>query len=193
MIKHTMLSSVGSALAGLLLATCGVAVGQAPVPAAPVTTPATENAPAAGAAGLDSLSWLAGCWLGAVNGREFREQWMPLRGDLMLGIGQTVFKGKTQNFEYLRLEPRADGVYYVALPGDQREAAFRLVSTTVDDLDTIFTFANAGHDFPQRIIYRRGTKGWLYATIEGKQKGEDQRVIYPMQRIDCGSGDLIRE
>ena len=57
----------------------------------------------------------------------------------------------------------------------------------------IFTFANPEHDFPQRIIYRRATEGWLYATIEGKYNGKDQQVIYPYRRIDCESGEFIRE
>ena len=64
---------------------------------------------------LDSLSWLDGCWRGTVNQHEFREQWLPLRGSLMLGIGSRVFQGKTQSYEYLRLETRPDGVYYVAI------------------------------------------------------------------------------
>ena len=84
-------------------------------------------------------------------------------------------------------------MYYVAIPSDQQQTAFRLDGTTTDDKDTIFTFANPQHDFPQRITYRRGTEGWLYATIEGKLKGEDRKVIYPMRRIDCASGELIQK
>ena len=46
---------------------------------------------------------------------------------------------------------------------------------------------------PQRIVYRRGSEGWLYATIDGKVKGEDRQVIYPMRRIDCETGEFIRK
>ena len=34
---------------------------------------------------------------------------------------------------------------------------------------------------------------WLYATIEGKLKGEERKVVYPMRRVDCESGEFIRQ
>lgn len=160
-------------------------------PQAQTATPAAAVAPVADGATIGAMAWLSGCWTGIVNQRAFREQWSPLQGGMMLGTGHTVHQGKTQSYEQLRLEARPDGVYYVALPSGQKEAAFKLVSTTTDDRDLIFTFANPEHDFPQRIIYRQGTEGWLYATIEGKMKGEDRKVIYPMRRVGCESGELI--
>ena len=155
------------------------------------TAPATTDTPAP-AATLDALSWLQGCWTGTVNQREFREQWSPARGGMMMGLGHTVVQGKTQSYEYLRIEARPDGVYYVATPSEQRPAAFKLASVAQDDKDTVFTFANPDHDFPQRILYRRGTEGWLYATIEGKLAGEDRKVIYPMRRVSCDTGEQLR-
>lgn len=181
-----------NAIAVLSFLLCAAAQGQSTAPVAPAPPPAAASA-AGEPTGLASLAWLEGCWSGVVNKRDFREQWTPLRGGLMLGLGHTVMEDRTQNFEYLRLESRPDGVYYVAIPSGQRETAFRLVSTTTDDKDTIFTFANPQHDFPQQIVYRRGSAGWLYATIEGKLKGEDRKVIYPMQRIDCATGELIKK
>lgn len=160
-------------------------------------TPATPAPPAVkapvDASAITALGWLGGCWSGAVNQREFREQWMPLRGGMLVGTGHTVMQGRTQSYEYLRMEARGDGVYYVATPSGQKEAAFKLASIAEDDKDTLFVFTNPEHDFPQRIIYRRGTEGWLYATIEGKLKGEDRQVIYPLRRVDCESGDFIRQ
>ena len=166
---------------------------------APASTPAPAAAPAPAqtmpvdATAIASLSWLEGCWMGTVNQREFREHWSPLRGGMLVGVGHTVNQGKTQSYEYLRLEARGDGVYYVATPSGQREAAFKLASIATDDKDSIFVFGNPANDFPQRIIYRRGSEGWLYATIEGKLKGEDRQVIYPMRRVDCESGEFIRK
>lgn len=158
-----------------------------PVPAVVVPPAAAPEGP------LAEFAWLAGCWRGNVNQREFREHWMPLRGNLMLGTGHTVAGGRTQDFEYIRLEPRADGVHYVASPTGQKETSFRLAERTADGADPIWTFANAEHDFPQRIVYRRGTDGWLYIHVEGKLKGEERRVIYPLRRVDCESGELIRQ
>jgi hypothetical protein len=171
----------------LALAAAGTAVAQG----TPAVTEAAAPPMAAPEGPLAEFAWLAGCWRGTVNQREFREHWMPLRGNLMLGTGHTVAGGRTQDFEYLRLEPRAEGVHYVAAPAGQKETAFRLAERATDGPDTIYTFANPAHDFPQRIVYRRGGEGWLYVHVEGKLKGEERRVIYPLRRIDCESGGFI--
>ena len=143
-----------------------------PTPAQPAVPPAAESAKAiAPPPELTSLAWLDGCWRGEVAQYEFREHWLPLRGGLMVGAGHIVFQGKTQDYGYLRLETRPDGVYYVSISSVRKEAAFRLASATVDDKDTIFTFTSPGDEFPQRIVYRRGAEGWLYASVEGKVKG----------------------
>lgn len=177
--------------AGLLA--CTLAQAQ-PVPA-PVAAPAVvrSTAPAAELLKIDNLAWLEGCWNGNVNQRDFREQWSPLRGTMLLGAGSTVYQGKTQSYEYLRIESRPDGIFYVALPSGQRETAFKLIAIDTDDKDTIFVFTNPENDFPQRISYRRGTEGWLYATIDGKVKGEDKQVIFPMRHVGCESGEFIRK
>jgi Domain of unknown function (DUF6265) len=178
----------------LLLASGGAVRAQSSAPPpAPAVTPSTAQTLPVDATAITSLSWLEGCWQGTVNQRDFREQWSPLRGGMLVGVGHTVTQGKTQSYEHLRLEARGDGVYYVATPSGQREAAFKLASIAADDKDALFIFSNPEHDFPQRIIYRRGSEGWLYATIEGKLKGEDRQVIYPMRRVDCESGEFIRK
>jgi Domain of unknown function (DUF6265) len=161
-------------------------LAQAPAPAEPakVAAPPLE---------LASLAWLDGCWRGEVAQYEFREHWLPLRGGLMVGAGHVVFQGKTQDYGYLRLETRPDGVYYVAISSGKKEDLFKLTAATIDDKDTVFTFTNPVDEYPQRILYRRGLEGWLYATVEGKVKGEDRKVIYPMRRVDCQSGELIRK
>ena len=142
---------------------------------------------------LTALAWLAGCWRGNVNQREFREHWLPLRGELLVGAGHTVAGGKTQDYEFLRIEARADGLFYVAAPRNQKETAFKLAGRTSDGPDEIFTFANPAHDFPQAIVYRRGSEGWLYVHVEGKLGGEERRIIYPFRRVDCESGELLRQ
>ena len=153
---------------------------------------AAERPPGVSDAGpLASLAWLEGCWQGTVNQREFREQWLPLRGGMLIGAGQQVLRGRLQDYEFLRLDARVDGVYFTQFSGDRKEMSFRLAGTTTDDKDTIFTFANTADAFPARLVYRRGTDGWLYETIEGTLDGSDRKVIYPLRRIDCESGELI--
>jgi hypothetical protein len=174
-----------------------VGLAQVPTPPAPpAVAPTAPGKPADQTGGgpatgpLAPLAWMHGCWEGNVNQHAFREEWLPLVGDMMVGVSQTTLRGKTVDFEYLRLEPRPDGVFYLAAPSGKDEAAFRLVSQTTVDGAEVFTFANAarGVEYPQRIIYRRGSEGWLYATVEGKVKGVDKQVVFPMRRVDCQTG-----
>ena len=184
-----------ASLAGMLgapaFAQAPAAPPSAPAGAAAVDTPADKRVDTAATGPLAPLAWVHGCWEGKVNQRDFREEWLPLAGDVMIGVSQTTLRGKTVDFEYLRLEPRPEGVFYIAAPGGKNEAAFRLAAqTTADGGDEVFTFVNSatGVDYPQRIIYRRATEGWLYATVEGKVKGVDKQVIFPMRRVDCQTG-----
>ena len=197
----TMLSH-RSTLALRTLAACGAGAlalllgGCATPPAASSALPAdqakkSEAAEAAPTGPIAPFAWLAGCWQGNVNQRDFREQWLPLRGDMLVGAGQQVSEGKMQDYEYLRIEPRVNGIFFTQFSGDRKETSFRLASTTTEDKDTIFTFTNTAPGFPARLIYRRGADGWLYETIEGPLNGVEKRVIYPMRRVSCETGELI--
>ncbi len=133
------------------------------------------------------MAWLDGCWAGTVNQRNFREQWSPVRGNMMLGARLHDHQGNAAELEFLRIEPRADGVLLRRIAvGGKGGAAFQLgCIDATDEADTIFTFSNPRTTFPQEILYRRASDGWLYATIQGKLKGEERKVIFPMRRIDC--------
>ena len=169
------------------------APGTAPVPQSTAPAEAATSAAAREPSGpLAPLAWLEGCWQGNVNQREFREQWLPLRGSLLIGAGQSVLHGKMQDYQYMRVEPKSDGVYFAQFSGDRKETSFRLAGTQTADKDTIFTFVNTAADaFPARLIYRRGSEGWLYETIEGTLNGSERKVIYPLRRVDCETGEFI--
>ena len=187
---RTFSGIVGASIAFALAA--GTAFAQ-PSPS-PEAKPAPVKAPDGDA--LAALAWLEGCWRGSVGQQEFREQWMPLRGKLLLGVSQMVAQDRTQGYEYLRVEPRADGVYYVAVPSGKQEMALRLAEHTLDSAGgrnhEVFEFVNTGLDFPQKITYRRASDGWLYATVEGKVGGAERKDTYPMRRVGCESGEFIR-
>ena len=186
-----------SVLTAALLAGALVGPASAQAPATPPAVPpggAASDKPADKPPGpLAALAWMRGCWEGKVNQRDFREEWLPPAGDMMVGVSQTTLRDKTIDFEYLRLESRPEGVFYVAAPSGKNEAAFRLAGQTTSGGDEVFTFVNAtpGAEYPQRIIYRHATEGWLYATVEGKIKGVDKQVIFPMRRVDCQTGAVV--
>ncbi|HZQ60478.1 MAG TPA: DUF6265 family protein [Casimicrobiaceae bacterium] len=175
----------------LLFAAADVAIAQ---PAPATESPATPAAPAApGVPDIQSMKWLEGCWQGSVNNRTFREVWLPLRGAMMVGVSQTVMGDKTLDYEYLRIEPRGEGTFYVVSPPGKPERAFKLTDELVDKEDDAhtFVFVDPAGEFPRRIGYRRATQGWLYTEVEGKVGGADRKVIYPMRRIDCETGEIV--
>ena len=66
---------------------------------------------------LTDISWIAGDWQTAPGGRaQIEEHWTAVGGGSMMGVSRTVAGDKTVEFEYLRIEQRADGIYYVAHP-----------------------------------------------------------------------------
>ena len=112
---------------------------------------------------------------------SFREQWMPLRGNILLGIGSTVFQDKRRATSTCasRRAPTASSTSRCR-PG-QKEAAFKLVvdRTTDDKDDDLHVRQSASTTSRSGSSIAAAREGWLYATIEGKYKGEDRQVIYP--------------
>ncbi len=158
--------------------------------AAAAQTAAPPSAAPKGQDALASLAWLEGCWKGAVTHREFTETWGAASGGTMRGTSRMVVDGVSQGDDALRLETRADALYYVVTPAGRSEEAFRFVGRSVDTLegrsDEIFTFENPAQPFPQRISYRHTAGGALYAEVSGKVNGADRTVIYPMRKAECG-------
>jgi hypothetical protein len=131
---------------------------------------------------LASLAWLAGCWAAENGEAGSGEQWMPLAGGTLLGMGRTVRDGRTTEHEFLQIRLNAEGKpVYIALPSGQREATFIATSLSADAV----TFENPQHDFPQRIMYRSLPGGRLAARIEGLRGGVLRGVDFPMKRVAC--------
>ena len=121
---------------------------------------------------LADISWIAGDWQTAPGGRaQIEEHWTQVAGASMMGMSRTVAGEKTVEFEYLRIEQRADGVYYVAHPkGRCPGTDFKLTRASATEA----VFENPQHDFPKRIIYRKGTDDSLTASIDA---GEGSKAM----------------
>ena len=120
---------------------------------------------------LSDISWIAGDWQTAPGGRrQIEEHWTAVAGGSMMGMSRTVAGDKTVEFEYLRIEQRADGIYYVAHPKARCPGTdFKLTRASATEA----VFENPQHDFPKRIIYRKTDDG-LTATIDA---GEGSKAI----------------
>jgi hypothetical protein len=125
---------------------------------------------------LADLTWISGDWQTAPGGRaQIEEHWTLAAGASMMGMGRTVAGDKTVEFEYLRIEQRADGIYYVAHPkGRCPGTDFKLTRASATEA----VFENPQHDFPKRITYRKGADDSLTATIDGGEGSKARTFSY---------------
>lgn len=133
---------------------------------------------------LTGLARMAGCWERRDDSKKLliSEQWMSPAGTSILGMGRTVKDGTTTGWEFMRIEMRADGLYFVSRPHENTEDTdFKLLSSTADEV----VFQNKAHDFPQRVIYKLGDKK-MTGRIEGVlPNGKFRGIDFPMERVAC--------
>lgn len=132
---------------------------------------------------LADFKVMAGCWESRDDSKKLliSEQWMTPAGTSILGSGRTVKNDKTTDWEFMRIEQRPDGIFYVAKPkANAAETDFKLISTDTSR----FVFENKAHDFPQRVIYTV-TKDTFTGRIEGEMNGKSRGIDFPMKRTRC--------
>jgi hypothetical protein len=113
---------------------------------------------------------MAGHWQGTQEGVQTEELWLPAKGGVMLGMHRDFNPArKRASFEFLRVEARDDGLFYVALPGGRNSTEFRMAQLE----ERRVVFENPEHDFPRRILYWLDAEGALCARVEG-EGGEPQ-------------------
>ena len=117
---------------------------------------------------VQQLAWMAGSWEGTAGKASIEEHWTHPAGGTMFAVSRTIVGGKTVAFEFLRIERREDGIFYVAQPGGRPPTDFKLAKLEGQTV----AFENPQHDFPQRIIYRKNADGSLHARVEGERNGK---------------------
>ncbi len=130
---------------------------------------------------ISDLSWLAGDWQTAASGRsQTDEHWTQPAGGSMMGLSRTVAGGRTYEFEYLRIEQRPEGIFYVAHPKARCPATdFKMTRLTATEV----VFENPAHDFPKRIRYRNADDGSLVATVDAGPGSKGFTFTYqPMKK-----------
>ena len=134
---------------------------------------------------IGDLNFIAGCWEIRKPDRELRieEHWLAPAGGTMIGVSRSVRSGKTTGWEYMRLEAKERGIFFVSKPRENKEEAyFRLKESRTG----YAVFENLDHDFPQRVIYSLAEKDSLSARIEGMQNGKPSGIDFPYKRVKCG-------
>jgi hypothetical protein len=117
---------------------------------------------------VEQLAWMSGAWEGTAGKASIEEHWTPVAGGTLFGVSRTIVGGKTVAFEFLRIEARADGIFYVAQPNGRPPTDFKLIKLEGQSV----VFENLAHDFPQRIIYRKNADETLDARVEGERNGQ---------------------
>ncbi len=138
------------------------------------------------AVSLHDIAWLAGDWEMTRGGECIEEHWTLPSQTSAMGMSRTIRNGSTTAFEFLRIEARSDGVFYVAQPGGRPPVDFALSSAEGREL----VFVNPGHaDHLKRIVYRRDADDRLTARVEGEDGGRSFVVEYAYRRApsDVGS------
>ena len=132
---------------------------------------------------IADLGWLAGCWemKDEKRGMLITEMWMRPAGDAMMGVGRTIKSGKLVDFENLRIVEDAGGLSYISRPSaNKADTTFKMIRSSATEI----VFENLGHDFPQRIMYKRdGEK--MTARIEGSINGKTRSVDFAYLRARC--------
>jgi hypothetical protein len=128
---------------------------------------------------LSDLAWLAGGWEGTLGKAQIEEHWTKPAGGTMLAVSRTVANGKTVAFEFLRIESRADGVFYIAQPHGRPPVEFKLTQRLANRV----VFENPQHDHPKIIRYSREPDGSLRAGIEGDENGKHKTMEFRYRPI----------
>jgi len=140
-----------------------------------------QSPPAQPTHDIRTLAWLTGCWEQRAAGRLTQEQWMAPSGGTMIGMSRTVARDVTRGWEFLRIGYASGTLTYIAQPSGQAETTFTASVVT----DTIVSFDNPAHDFPQRIVYHRITPDSVVARISAVRNGQTQAMEIPMARGRC--------
>ena len=127
---------------------------------------------------LDDLAWLCGAW---GQDKTIIESWLAPQNGLMLGVNRTPgAPGSRPFFEFLRIEARPEGTFYVASPLGRAATEFELVEIG----DRHVVFENPEHDFPQRIAYRLDGDD-LTAEISAGEGDDKKSRVFRWHRVPC--------
>lgn len=124
------------------------------------------------------LAWMSGDWETTDGKTQIDEHWTHVAGGSLFGTSRVVVGEKTVFFEFLRIETRAEGVFYVAQPRGGAPTDFKLVR--IDGSSAVFE--NPSHDFPKRIRYERDADAGLVARIEGDGSETERPRTFAFRR-----------
>jgi len=130
---------------------------------------------------LDTVSWMAGCWLAKQGSAEVEEFWLPPKGGSMMGVSRTVRNSRTTGHEFLTMRLVDDRLVYTAYPSGQEPTDFRATTAS----DSLLSVRKPDHDFPQRIDYIRRSVERLSARVFGNVEDAEPAFVLEYGRSSC--------
>ncbi len=128
---------------------------------------------------ITDFQWLEGKWVGPAEDMDFFEEWKPLNGNVLNGIGGGTSGTDTVFSEKIKIEQRGEDIFYTAtVEGNNGSVDFKFTGYKKDSI----VFENPAHDFPQRVIYYRQSDNKYYACVDGKNDGEYSRIEFSLQK-----------
>ena len=115
---------------------------------------------------------------------------------MMVGASHTVYEGQDAELR-VSADRNASRRHLLRRPAvGKKETAFKFEGEDRERRRTATTTSSSspiplGVSAADRLSARHG--GWLYATLEGKVNGAERKVIYPMRRVDCETGEVIKQ
>ncbi|RYD55337.1 MAG: hypothetical protein EOP56_16550 [Sphingobacteriales bacterium] len=132
---------------------------------------------------MRDLWWLEGSWIMQYGEAAITEVWTVAADTLMLGSSGVVNKqGDTVMTEQIRLVLENDSLWYMPTVSNQnngQEIKFKALFVS----DTMASFENPMHDYPQRIIYRRLSDTTIDARIEGIENGKTMSDVFHYKKV----------
>jgi hypothetical protein len=118
---------------------------------------------------LAALSFMSGCWRGALQGpgTTLEETWTAADGDIMLATARYMRGARVTSFEFSRIQADLSGIALTPYPEGEGTVSFALVGSG----NGVATFQNLRHDFPKRIIYRRVDAATNLIRVEDDSEG----------------------
>ncbi len=161
----------------VLLLAVGVTVVAGAQSASP---PASQPTSRPGRVDLTKLKWMAGCWRARLDKDTMvEEDWTQPVENLLLSTTRYFKKDKATSFEFSKIEATDSGVTFAASTEGKPFDSYSL-KTLVDEY---VLFENLKKTFPQRIIYRLASDGYLIPRNEGDGQPS---VELRMKRVKCG-------
>jgi hypothetical protein len=122
--------------------------------------------------------FLTGCWDVVEGDHWTQECWMEPKAGMMLGASREGMGAKIKSWEQMRVEQSADGkLTLFASPHGRTAVPFEARAVSANAIE----FANASHDYPQRIRYEL-KNGRLNAEISLIDGSEAERWSYAPEK-----------